>query len=30
VSRSFRLPLAQPCVQPRHQYIHGDVLPHSV
>src|ERR1035437_1202272 len=27
VSRRFRLPLAQPGVQPFHQYIHGGILP---
>jgi hypothetical protein len=28
LSGRFRLPLAQPCVQSLHQYIHGDILPH--
>src|SRR5450759_2897796 len=28
VSRRFRLPLAQPGVQPLHQHIHGSLLPH--
>src|ERR1019366_3939653 len=28
LSRRFRLPLAQPCVQPLNQYVHGGILPH--
>ena len=28
LSRCFRLPLAQPCVQPLNQYVHGGRLPH--
>ena len=27
LSRRFRLPLAQPCVQPLNQYVHGGILP---
>ena len=27
LSRRFRLPLSQPCVQPLNQYVHGDILP---
>jgi hypothetical protein len=28
LSRRFRFPLAQPCVQPLNQYVHGGILPH--
>ena len=28
LSRRFRLPLAQPCVEPLNQYVHGGILPY--